>query len=481
MQSFRKITAPCAAAAFFVAVLVAGCGGGGGDPGKCAASEETCAAAAQQTQGQTQNSPPATSDAYAGMCTLEGEKQFTRAYLNEVYLWYSEMPQLNASLFNNVPDYFYSLLTPKRDATGQYKDRFSFIVTDAEADSLLTGAFVGYGIHWVIDDQGRGRITYVDPGSPAEQAQLARGGELVGVGANGSGFYPTVNGSVTFDYRPAPGAASRTVTLQAASVQEDPVPNKLALVTTGGRHVAYFLFNGFTQGAQDRLIDAVKFAQSTGSNELVLDMRYNGGGYLSTAVTLASMISGPSADGQVAERLQFNDKRAALSAQEVFRFSGQVQYGETVYATGTALPRMNLPRVYLLTTGNTCSASETVINSLRGIGVEVDVIGGTTCGKPYGFSQKQNCGFSYFPIEFQGVNAKGFGDYASGFQPTCAMPDDLDHPLGSPTEGLLAAAMYHIDNGTCPAVARSAKMSTPAPQMSSEPQRIPGKLTLRPK
>jgi hypothetical protein len=106
--------------------------------------------------------------------------------------------------------------------------------------------------------------------------------------------------------------------------------------------------------------------------------------------------------------------------------------------------------VFVLTSSGTCSASESVINGLSPF-VEVVRIGGTTCGKPYGFSGKDNCGTSYFPIEFQGTNAAGFGDYADGFAPSCTVSDDLAHELGDPNEAMLAAALAYQATGSCPA------------------------------
>ena len=75
--------------------------------------------------------------------------------------------------------------------------------------------------------------------------------------------------------------------------------------------------------------------------------------------------------------------------------------------------------MYVLSSNLTCSSSESIINGLRGVDVQVVVVGQTTCGKPYGFHRRDNCGFAYFPIEFKGANAKGFGDYINGFTPTC--------------------------------------------------------------
>jgi len=103
----------------------------------------------------------------------------------------------------------------------------------------------------------------------------------------------------------------------------------------------------------------------------------------------------------------------------------------------------------VLTGAGTCSASESIINGLRGAGVTVNQIGTTTCGKPYGFYPQDNCGTTYFAIQFQGVNQLGFGDYADGFAPTCTVADDFNHALGDPAEARLAMALGHRASGSC--------------------------------
>jgi carboxyl-terminal processing protease len=99
-----------------------------------------------------------------------------------------------------------------------------------------------------------------------------------------------------------------------------------------------------------------------------------------------------------------------------------------------------------------------VINGLRGVDVEVNLIGGQTCGKPYGFTPTPNCGTTYFSIEFEGVNNKGFGDYPDGLAATCKVSDDLTHSQGDPAEGMLAAALAYNQNKTCPASSTGASM-----------------------
>jgi len=101
--------------------------------------------------------------------------------------------------------------------------------------------------------------------------------------------------------------------------------------------------------------------------------------------------------------------------------------------------------------------------------VTVQRIGATTCGKPYGFYATDNCGISYFPIEFQGVNAKSFGDYAGGFTPNCTVADDLEHALGDVAEARLAAALTLRATGACPAGAASAAARALASRAGTAP------------
>ena len=96
---------------------------------------------------------------------------------------------------------------------------------------------------------------------------------------------------------------------------------------------------------------------------------------------------------------------------------------------------------------------------MRGVGITVNLVGGSTCGKPYGFYPQDNCGTTYFAIQFQGVNQQGFGDYGDGFAPTCAVADDFGHALGDPAEARLAAALALRSTGACPAVSASASKS----------------------
>jgi len=236
----------------------------------------------------------------------------------------------------------------------------------------------------------------------------------------------------------------------ALAAATSPVPLVTTHTTLAGK-AGYILFNQHTKGAQDALIAAFRDLRTANVNDLVLDLRYNPGGFLYIAQAAASMVAGASAEGRLFEGVRYNSRRSWLNASESFWFTTQVQTAETNYPVGSALPQLGLSRLYVLTSQLTCSASESIINGLRGVGVQVVLVGDRTCGKPYGFHRKDNCGQAYFPIEFQMVNAAGFGDYTAGFPVQCRVQENYSTFLGAANEPLLAAALNHINTGSCPA------------------------------
>jgi hypothetical protein len=198
------------------------------------------------------------------------------------------------------------------------------------------------------------------------------------------------------------------------------------------------------------------------------------------------MIAGEQAtQNRIFERSTFNDKYPntdpvtgqALTPMPFIDES--IGFNSALLGAGQALPTLNLQRLYVLTTDDTCSASEALMNGLRGIDIEVVQIGGTTCGKPYGFYPTPNCGETYFTVQFKGENDKGFGDYSDGFAPStsptlaseidgCQLNDDLEHSLGDENERLLSAALYYRDNNSCPTIVASVAKAPAKPQFIDE-------------
>lgn len=395
----------CAAALSAAAVLLAGCGGGGGGDGGGGS-------AAPQPEFIQPTTPLGSSrqysEAVAGCSSLETQKKFVRAYLDEVYLWYDEIVDVDPAAYATVADYFNALLVRTPDSNGLPKDRFSAIIPAAQAVYLSQQDAVRQVADALVQD----------------------------------------------------GTAS------VLKSHTNTVPKTEVVTSTRGRSVGYILFDSHDIGAQDDLIAAFQQLKDAGVQDLILDLRNNSGGFLYIALTAASMITGPSSEGKVFEQLRYNDKRTTLTAASTLRFSSRVQFSETQYRRGDELPQLGLPRVFVLTSGTTCSASESIINGLRGIGVQVIRIGTTTCGKPYGFTQKNNCGLALFPIEFQGTNAQGFGDYSTGFQPMCEITQPAGTVPGSAADPLYNGALYYIDTGACPAGTFTGVQSAATPLLS---------------
>ena len=400
----------------------------------------------------------------ANQCnSLDARKSWVRSYVNDAYLWYREVPAANPAAFSTPEAYFSALKVTTPTASGKPRDLFSVAIDNASFEAITTGEDLGYGMSISRGDGGAVRVLYVEPGSPASAVGVTRGDTIVSVDglpvATGpeavilAALFPSAAGRThSFTLRSVAGA-QRTVSLQSLKVTSTPVLSTQVL-NVGGARIGYILFTGFVVSAQDQLIAAIQNLSNARIDDLVLDLRYNGGGLLTIGAQLGYMIGGAKTQGKVFERLVFNEKRTQDASDSVLEFETFRYDPVTFDKTTTRLPSLGLGRVFVLTTGSTCSASESVINGLRGVDVEVIVLGSTTCGKPYAFSGKQNCGMTYLPVEAAGVNAKGFGDYADGFAPACAVADDLARPLGDPSEGMLAAALSRRATGQCPPTAQ---------------------------
>jgi hypothetical protein len=478
----RRAAALAVLAASGMLAVLAGCGGGGGGGGPGVALVVPApvapppdpivpsASVAGQCAAPRSGVDPDTGAAFPDRSgSLATEKSWVRAWIDETYLWFDEVPTtLLASNYATPIDYFNVLKTPQLTASGRPKDRFHFTQDTAQYRAMSQNDIeIGYGLELAFLSAAPPRdvrVAFSEPGSPAAQASIGRGTQLVSIdgidvtagtdvaGLN-AGLNPKSEGEThSFNLR-APDGNQRTVSLTAARITRTPVQNVETIAAAGGT-VGYMLFNEHVASAEAQLVAAVNQLQGAGISDLVIDMRYNGGGLLDVASELAYMI-GPAAAtaGAVFERLQFNRKNpfGLTPAQTTLPFHSTSR-GFSVPA-GQALPNLGLSRVTVLAGPDTCSASESVVNSLRGVGVTVNLIGGTTCGKPYGFLPQDNCGTTYFAIQFQGVNQQGFGDYGDGFTPTCAVPDDFGHALGDPAEGRLAAALGYLASGACPAAA----------------------------
>lgn len=480
---------------------LSGCGGGGG--GSPAATRST--AASSWTPGVFEPAsnfaalcanPRTGTDPYTHQVypdrpgSTVDENNWLRSWTHQLYFWYDEVQDVNPAL-STTSQYFQLMKTTQTTSSGAPKDRFHFTYPTSVWESLSqAGVQVGYGVQWEIIQGSPPRsikLAYLQPAAdlPADTvaASLVRGDTLLAVdgvdvvnstdqaslNTINAGLSPSSAGEThTFTVQDPGSSTSRTVTLQAESVTESPVLMEKTLTNpANGSTVGYILYNDQVATAEPELISAINDLKSKGVTDLILDLRYDGGGYLALASELSYMIAGPNQTaGETFEVQQFNNQYPTTNPVTGQPISPTPFYSTTqLSSTSQSLPTLNLTRVAVITGQDTCSASESIINGLQGVGVTVYQIGSTTCGKPYGFYPQDNCGTTYFSIEFQGVNAKGFGSYGDGFSPAntnpmvgvsvpgCSVADDFSHALGDPSEGRIAAALAYLANpqpSTCP-------------------------------
>jgi C-terminal peptidase prc len=329
-------------------------------------------------------------------------------------------------------------------------ETFSYITSRAANEAFYgESQFVGFGFSTQTSGQEM-RILQVFPDSPASEASLDRGdrileingrsvAQLIASGEIGSAFGASEPGvSATVLVRSRGGDERRaTMTKRVVTI---PTVSLTRTFRVDGRTVGYLFFRNFVNPSFQALDDAFAALREAGATELVLDVRYNGGGLVDVAVHLGSLIAGVPAQGRVFATFQHNDKNAALN--EDLRFED-------------APPQaLSLSRLFVITTRSSASASELVINSLRPY-IPVVVVGDSTYGKPVGQYGFTFCDKVLAPVAFKLVNAEGQGDFFGGIEPSCRAGDDVEHDLGSAEEASLAEALTYVRTGACSSTATS--------------------------
>lgn len=321
-------------------------------------------------------------------------------------------------------------------------------------------------------------IMAVTPGSPAADAGLQRGDFISKV--NGTVLTAdnyeqlgklVYNGPVTVtpnkldwngkSYTMIP---FEDVSLASARYTDPAIYANSVLSFKDGRKVGYLLYMGFHCDYDRQLMDVFdKFAEA-GVSDLILDLRYNNGGDVLAADVLATLIAGNAYKGQILSQFVYNEARTAAGEQ------GELRIGEkvNVSAPGGYQPiedaldhALSLRTLYVICSSTTASASEMLINGLRGLDFDVRMIGTTTNGKNVGMegiSRKfYTYDFAFYPVSFYTENAKGFRDYANGLVPDFVLDDYGLYPgdFGTVDDTYCSAAIYWIQNGSMPVLPAS--------------------------
>jgi C-terminal peptidase prc len=375
---------------------------------------------------------------------------YVRDVLDEYYLWYRELPRANPANYATPEAYLEAVRYRPLDSY------FSYITSRAANDAFYgESQFVGFGFSTQTQVTEL-VVLQVFPDSPAAEAGLARGdriveidgrsvADLVATGRIGGAFGANEPGvSATIVSRSRSGAERRsTLTKRVVTI---PTVSLTRTFNVDGHTVGYLFFRNFVTPSYAALDEAFAALRTAGATELVLDVRYNGGGLVDVAVHLASLIGGVSTQGQVLATFQHNDRNSALN--EDLRFETAPEQ------------TLNLSRLIVITTRSSASASELLINSLRPY-MPVTVVGDVTYGKPVGQYGFDFCDKVLAPVAFSLVNSQGQADYFAGIPPDCAAADDAEHDLGSGDEASLAEALYFVRTGRCTAAATARAQRAP--------------------
>lgn len=436
------------ALSLLLSVSLVACGGGGGS------------SSAPPTGGGGGGggvSPPPSS-----ACSLRAQQDFADSVLNEWYLFPDLLAAANPAAFNNVDDYLDARVAPARALS---RDRFfTFSTSIAEENALInSGSSAGFGIRLFYDTAAR-RVFVQEAYENASgfAAGLDRGSEITAIGTSAANLQtvsslfasggvqavvnalgPSTPGTTRVLRFTQPGGAVFERSVTKTDYALDPVSDRygLLILNDGPRRVGYINLRTFIiTDAAAQLRAAYGQLAAQGVTELIIDLRYNGGGLVDVADIMGDLM-GRGRVGQVWSRTVLRPSKAAENRTRTFRAEANA---------------ITPSRVAVITTGASASASELVTNSLIPyVGNNLALVGANSFGKPVGQGgfDLAACDLRIRAVTFQTVNANDQGEYYTGLASvmpnTCRAGDDLTRPFGDPQEASIAAALDFLGGRAC--------------------------------
>lgn len=363
--------------------------------------------------------------------------------MKQWYYWYNTEPATTITSVNkgNYSDP-YELLEAMRY---QKLDKWSFVADYDEFNNEMSGVFVGHGIRIGLDENSVARIAMIYNNSPLYVSGVRRGWIVKQV--NGYDIAPVLLSQNTTAYNNIMGPS--TAGIQNTFLFEKPSGNDTTIVSQKQTFninsvlvcdtlhlksgiAGHIVFDSFIEPSENEFATAFSYLKNNNVNDLILDLRYNSGGFLYIAQELASYIAGNNKAGTTFAQLTYNDKMQ--SANEIISF------------INTAYP-LSISRIIVITSRLTASASEAVMNGLVP-DMNVISVGDTTDGKPVGMNG-WSCGKKYYfwPITFKLVNSAGNGDYFDGIAPNKITDDDIKHDFRDRNEKCLNEAISYLETG----------------------------------
>jgi hypothetical protein len=393
-------------------------------------------------------------------CSVPAKNQRLLNLMRDVYLWYQEVPVVDPSAYAS-PEALLDALVFKDI------DRWSYISPKEESDAYyVEGRRIGLGIRMKYDIDDAVRIALVYPGSPADDVKMVRGDRILTINDKTIAeidagelwetiLGPDVDGVVTKMKIERLGGDTADLTMTKREFTFA-TTHTSRIFPVGDRVVGYLLFDRFLGISIKELDEVFASFRAGGVNELVLDLRYNGGGLIDVALHLGNLIGGEPVEGDLFSSIVYNDKHTGWNRKQIF---------------AAAEGALDLKRVFIIATGATASSSELLINGLIPH-MAVTLIGDTTYGKPVGSGAWTDCDIVTRPISFRMLNDEGRGDFYDGISPSCRAKDDLAVPFGDETEASLAEALHVMRYGAC-------SLSASAPPLDPSTARATRRIPLR--
>lgn len=408
-------------------------------------------------------SPSASSTTAAG-CSVRERQDWLLGQMKEWYLFPDLLDtSVNPAAYTDPNPYLDALTAPAR---AQSKDRyFTYLTSIAQENAFYaSGATAGFGIRLSYDSTaGRLFVAEAYEGAPALSAGIDRGTEIIAIGdttatlrtvssifaAEGSAGVSAALGpstaGVTRVLRVIIGGVTKDLTVTKGTYEITPVSARYGakILDNGGVKVGYVNLRTFIDTADPALRTAIGSFRAQGITQVVVDLRYNGGGLVSIAETFGNLLGGDRS-GQVYSYTTFRPEKSSNNSTKLFAAQSQ---------------SISAMKIAFIGTGSTASASELVINAFKPyLGTNSALIGTNTYGKPVGqiALDKASCDDRLRVVAFRTENANHEGDYytglASRLPATCSAGDDITHALGDPAETSLKVALDFLAGRSCTAI-----------------------------
>jgi carboxyl-terminal processing protease len=354
--------------------------------------------------------------------------------MNYWYYWYKEMPVVNKDDYNDP----YSLLEGMRYKA---RDLWSYVSVYEEYNDRVEGYYTGFGAAFgreYLSNALIWTVLYVYNESDLYKQGVRRGWKLVSVNGNETSrmednevnaLLASSSAKIVFAKQ---DGTKVTVSAKRKRFLTNTILNCDTLHLSSGV-TGYLAYKSFYLNSIEEFKEAFSYLSQCGVTDLIVDLRYNGGGRLSVAQELASYIIGNDYSDKAFNNIINNDLKS--------------KWDTTYNFIKTDYP-LNLKRVVFITTWNSASASECVINGLKPY-IDVTLVGKRTMGKPcgmYAFNYKDQ--YAFAPISFEGTNANNEGGYYDGIPADISSDDDWTHDFGDRKESCLAAAIEYLESGT---------------------------------